>query len=241
MARINRKNLNDILPENVQLDEVIANSQLENGADSEKNYHNFTSALLLMFKRPYLRTTILLSIIFTTETGAFYVSSLFLPKVLLDLGTNPYFTVFVGYLGQIPGILLMSIIMEWPEVGRLNSLRLFSLFSVVSFLLFAFVRNEVALPVFTVLIYFSMVPMISLLYTYMAEVYPTVIRAFATGYFNNLSAIFGIFVPFLSGYLSDVKIYWLYPTVWAGVFFVQFLLSLVLNRETVGINLTDNV
>ena len=234
MARLNRKDLNDFLPINSNLEDVV---QLE--IEKKSSFLESLSTLLSMFKRPFFRTTFLTSIIFVTENGAYYASSIFLLSVLKGLGNNPYFTAFIGYLGQIPGILLMSIVTDWPSVGRLNSLRFFSFMSAISFGLFAGFEDPIATPVLTILIYFSMVPMISLLYTYISEVYPTEYRSFALGYYNNLAAAFNICVPFLSGYLSDVSVHWVYPTVWAGMFLFQLLMSLFLNRETVDKNLRD--
>ena len=96
-------------------------------------------------------------------------------KINVKVEGNPYFTSFFGYLGQIPSILLMSIIVEWKGVGRLNSLCFFTLTTVALFLLFALVHNLVATSVLTIFIYFGMVPQISLLFMYMSEVYPTAI------------------------------------------------------------------
>ena len=236
MAFLNRKNLNDFLPDTAQFEDVV---QLE--IKSNPSFLQSLSTLLSMFKQPFLRTTFFMSIIFITENGAYYASSIFLLSVLKDLGNNPYFTAFIGYLGQIPGILLMSIVTDWPRVGRLNSLRFFSFMSAVSFGLFAGFRDQIATPVLTIFIYFSMVPMISLLYTYISEVYPTQYRSFALGYYNNLASAFNIGIPFLSGYLSDVSVHWVYPTVWAGMFLFQLLMSMFLNKETVDKNLRDRV
>ena len=230
MAWLNGKDLNDILPSNKKFEDVVKLDEIKKTS---------VSTLLSMFRRPFLRTTLIMSVIFITENGAYYASSIFLLSVLKDMGNNPYFTAFIGYLGQIPGILLMSIVTDWPWVGRLNSLRFFSFLSAVSFGLFAAYRNQIATPVVTILIYFSMVPMISLLYTYVSEVYPTEYRSFALGYYNNLASAFNICVPFLSGYLSDVRVHWVYPTVWAGMFMFQLFMSLFLNRETVDKNLKD--
>ena len=234
MARLNGKNLNDFLPVNCKFENLI---QLD--IEKKRSFVKSVSTLLSMFKQPFLRTTFFTSIIFVTENGAYYASSIFLLSVLKDLGNNPYFTAFIGYLGQIPGILLMSIVTDWPSVGRLNSLRFFSFMSAISFGFFAAFRDQIVTPVLTILIYFSMVPMISLLYTYVSEVYPTEYRSFALGYYNNLASAFNICVPFLSGYLSDVRVHWVYPTAWAGMFLFQLLMSLFLNKETVDKNLKD--
>jgi len=65
--------------------------------------------------------------------------------------------------------------------------------------------------------------------------------AFAfTGLGDQLS---GIGFPFLSGYLADLgkRLPWLYSSVWSGLYFIQLVLSLVLNHETRGRKLTDIV
>ena len=234
MAAVNRKKLSDIIPLDVELEDVIVLD--EQTSDSiQHTIRNFRT----LFTSTYLRRTVLIALIFTIETGSYLGSTLFLPRVLDNLTHKPYFNAFVGFLGQIPGVLLMSIIVEWRHVGRLNSLRFFTLLTVASFLLFAFIQNEVTIPVFTILLYFSAAPMVPLLYTYMSECYPTSIRVFAVSFFNNISAVAGIFIPFVSGSATSATYPWLYPVVWAGLFGCQFLLALFLNFETLGIELSD--
>ncbi len=235
MARFNGKNLDLLLAEDHDFEDSIK-------LDTQRRGRKWDSVLMIskLFKPAYARQTLCLSIIFITEMCGYYGSSVFLPGVLEKLGvSNPYFAAFVGFLGQIPGILLMSIIVEWEHVGRINSLRLFSALAVITFLLFAFVQTPVATSVLTVLLYFSMQPMVPLLNAYASESYPTEIRSLALGVLNNVSSIFGIFVLFLAGYIADVSASWLYPTVWAGVFFVQFTVSLFLRHETFQTNLRD--
>ena len=236
MACVNGKALSGILPAELEFEELVA-IETQTGRTLWQTALNFKA----IFMPPYLRTTVLMSIVYTLQGMSSYGASLFLPSILSRLNVNPYFTAFIGYLGRIPGILLMSIIVEWRHVGRLNSLRFFTLLTVVSFLLFAFVQNEVTIPVFTILIYFSMVPINSVLNTYISEYYSTSIRTLALVFFSNLQALFEIFIPFVSGYVSDISIPWLYPVVWAGLFGFQFFMSLFLNFETLGIRLSDSV
>lgn len=237
MARLNGKNLEHFIPVEEKFENVV-----RVGRPARKNVcSQFFRSLTAMFKPPYLSLTILIGIIYVTSCGAYFGSSIFLLKILVDLKTNAYFASFCGYLGQIPGILLMAIIIEWRGVGRINSLRFFTLITVGAFILFAFVRNQVATPVLTVFLYFGMVPQISLLFTYMSEVYPTEIRTTAITFFNCLSALFDIGVPYFSGYLSDVSAHWVYPTVWGGFYLFQFVVSLFLKRETLGQHLHDTM
>ena len=235
MARLNGKKLDDILPKGEKFEDVV-------NVSIEKKIPvctQFWRNLAAMFKPPYLTVTILISIIYITSSTAYYCSSVFFLQVLKKFGTDPYFASFTGYLGQIPGILLMSIIIEWRGVGRINSLRFFTIITIVSLLLFAFIRNQVATPVLTVFMYFGMVPQVSLLYTYMSEVYPTAVRSTAIVFINNISAGVGIAAPYFSGYLSQVSIPWVFPTVWAGFYLFQFVVSLLLRHETLGQNLHD--
>lgn len=236
MARMNNKNLNDFLPEDVNFQElVIIEAQTNHGLwQTAKDFG-------IIFKSPYLKRTVLISIVYVLEGMSAYGATLFLPNYLSKLDVNPYFTTFFGYLGQIPGILLMSIIVEWQHVGRLNTLRFYTALTVAFFVVFAFVQNEVTIPVFVILIYFSMIPIDALFNTYISECYPTRIRALALVFFNNILSISEMFIPFVSGYVSDVSIPWLYPVVWAGLFSFQFLILLLFNFETLGVELTDTV
>ena len=236
MARLNGKRLDNLIPKGVPFDTAVKVS-----TEKERVCSQFWRSLAAIFRPPYLMLTVLISIIYVTSTVTYFCSSIFLLKILYQYGTNPYFASFFGYLGQIPGILLMSIIVEWKGVGRVNSLRFFTIITVISFLLFAFIRNVVATSVLTIFIYFGMVPQISLLFTYMSEVYPTAIRTTAITFFNSLSACFGIAVPYFSGYLSDVSPHWVYPTVWAGFYFFQFIVSLFLRHETLGKHIPDTI
>lgn len=244
MARINRKKIiiNDysIKHTAAAINEDEDLSVNRGGPLRRKFRRSLVSDLLTIFKPPYLRTTLCMSVIFVTLTSSYFALSIFLPSVLKVFGLDPYFTSFAGYFGQLPGIVLMSIIVEWPGVGRLNSLRFFTLMAMGSFLIFAFVKNDAAVTVSIIFIYFSMVPMISLLYTYISEIYSTRIRAISIGYFVNLSATFSLIMPVFAGFLADVKPRWIYPTTWAGVFLLQFVVSLFLNIETLNRGLSDS-
>ena len=232
MAWLNRKNLDEILPKDKN---IVCTSDDKNIPVCSQFCRNVSG----LFKAPYLAVTIPMSVINVTSVTAYYCSSVFLLQILKEFGTDPYFASFVGYLGQIPGILLMAIIVEWRGVGRINSLRFFTLITIISWLLFAFVRDQIATPVLTIFLYFGMVPQVSLINAYLSEIYPTAIRNTALVFINSIAAIAGIGTPYFSGYMTQVSIPWLYPVVWAGFYFVQFVVSLFLRRETLGQNLQD--
>ena len=244
MARFNKKSLEAIISK----DDFLLHNNLHmqrvntNYIDTSQGY-SLLQKFTLIFKNPYKVRTLCLLIIYNTQQMAYFGSTLFLPTLLTNLKVNPYFISFVGFTAQIPGILLMAIITEWPEFGRINTLRLFSFMSAIFFMLFAFVQTIVSIPVLTVLIYFSMVPMNTLLLTYISETYPTEIRTMATAFFTTSSSVSGTWLPFISGYLADIseQYTWLSPTVWGSVLLLQFGISFLLRKDTRGQTLHDSI
>ena len=209
--------------------------------EEQQNRSTSILQLLKIFRRTSLRRTLCLMILISAITFGYRGATLFLPQFLMKFRqTNLYLTILVVFVAQIPGILLMSIIIEWPCMGRLNSLRLFSVLSSLFFLLLAFIQTPVSIPVFLVLIYFSMAPNTALLYTYISESYPTNIRALTTAFFYSLQCLCGCVLPFVSAYaVGSKESNWLYPAVWAGIFATQFVFALILNYEPYAKKLMD--
>ena len=240
IAKFNRKDLNQITNKEEFIEIVNSKTLLH-----QTNNSNMSSlkSFLKIFKQPYLRKTLCFLIIYNTQDIAYFGSTLFLPYSLKVLGVDPYFVSFIGFTAQIPGIALMAIIVEWPSVGRLRALRFFSILSAISFFVFGFVQNQIATPVLTVIVYFSIVPNQPLVMTYISESFPTEVRIKVLALVTTVSAINGFWTPFVSGYMADVtKVYpWLSSVVWGSMFFVQFLVSLILRHETRGKSLQDNI
>ena len=198
-----------------------------------------------IFKRQYLRVTLTLILVGICSNTGDYGTTLFLPNILATLVPKQYlyFLPLAGLFARIPGILFMSIIIEWPEVGRLRSLKLFSFLTALFVLLSGLIRTPAATSVFLLLIYFNMEPITPLLDTYISEVYPTETRAVALAVMNVTASVVQIGSPFIDGYIADEapKLPWLFGVVTSVVYFVMFALSFVLNKETRGRHLVDSV
>ena len=235
MARFNGKDLKEFVTEEEFYRAMVADIGRRPLSKAPSIKELFT-----ILNPPYLRRTITLIVLLVTEEMGYLGAATFMPQFLTKLqGVNIYFTLFVSTLAQIPGTALMAIIMEWPLVGRLNSLRLFSALTIVFFLLIAFVQTAVTIPVFLVILFFLMPQNLVLIYVYISESYPTRIRSLSIAFLYTIQGIFGIAFPFVAGYSAGFRQPWLYPVVWAGVFSVQLVAGLVLNYETYGRNLVD--
>ena len=195
-------------------------------------------SLTLLCRKPHTVKTILLTVISGCLAVGFWGSGLFIIQYFTSIQVDPYFTLFTAYLAELPGIALVTIIIEWPRVGRLNTIRLFSLIAALSLIIFAFTNfNHIVASVFIIFAYFGMVPLYAVLFTYVPESYPTSIRSVATAYSILVTCIPTVCTPFISGYLSDSTAPWVYPFVWGLVFAIMFLASLFLKYETLNRNL----
>lgn len=201
------------------------------------------SKFICIFKPPYLRRTLCLLVLKLGARFAYFNSTLFLPIILKQLLPEPRLSIFVAFIAQIPGIILMAIITEWPWFGRLNTLRLYTILAALFYFLFAFIQTEVTIPVFIVCIYFTMNSIVSMSYTYASESYPTEIRAIALGFLNTTQGLVGSGTRFVTGAITEVskQLPWLFPSVWGTIYVVMLIVSLFLKREPQGKELSDNL
>ena len=229
MARMNGKNLSYFVTE----------SKFSSTVQIDKRPRPPLRDIQLIFKPPYLRRTLCLTGLIVTEMCGYAGSTLFLPQELVKLHVDKYFSTLVAFIAQVPGVLFMAIIIEWRNVGRLNSLRLFSVIAAVFFFLLAFIQNEATIPVFLIFIYFSLLPILIAIYAYITESYPTNIRSLTVAYFSVVQAVVMIAVPFLSAYLVSLHHTWLYNSVWGCVYVLNLVFALLLNYEPRQMELVD--
>lgn len=234
IAFVNGKQLDAIIGKKEFLDNVSRLREI-------KSTKNDIQKLSAMFNCHYLRRTLCFCAIYPLPMAVAYTTTLFLPKYLTSMQLNPYFITLIGLASEIPGRALIPIIIEWPEFGRRNTLRIFFLMSIIFFLLFAFVRNVIATPIFIVLVYFTFVPTAGLLTTYVSESYPTEIRVSALGFFGILDGINEAWLPFVSGYATGLanEYIWLLPTTSAAIMLIPFIAAMLLKHETRGQHLED--
>lgn len=164
---------------------------------------------------------------------------MYLPEYMGSLGIDPYFNMFTVFIGEIPGLVLAMILIEPHMFGRIKCLRFFSAFTAVGLLLFAFIHVDFLKAVFVIVVYFFMVPVYSILNTYTPEVYPTDNRSMAVAWMYMVIAFPGLITAFLSASVLSTNITWLYPTVAAAFFSLQFLFTFGLRSETAGQGLND--
>ena len=237
IAAVNGKRLSEL----VSYDQFCIFSHRTNRWHQLKRRPSIFHQGVKIFYPQYIRWTLPISLIVITESFGLLGSSLFLPDFLKRVGVSRYFTLMVIHLARIPGNLLLSIIVEWPKVGRLNSLRFFTILAVVFFLLLSLIQTPLSISIFLMIIYFSIAPIRGLIYTYVSEVYPTSIRSVSVSYFYILETVTSMAGVFAGGKAANVEQHWIFPAVFTCVYFAQLCLSFSLRYEPGGKGLKDSI
>ena len=241
MAKMNMKQLDQLITKKEFMRDAAMS--LSDQKTRDNSMWSTLQQLSCILKPPLLRRTICLTIIFTLQLMVSYGTTLFLPYNLQILGVSPYLCSFIAFTAEIPGILLLAIIIEWPEFGRKNTVIVSAFILAILYFVFAFLQNPVSIPVLTILIYFLLVPNLTIIHIYMAESYPTEIRIMALAFIGCITSVLLTGFTLGAGYLAEQshKYTWLSPTIWGSIFVLQFIVSLFLNHETRGQNLKDTV
>lgn len=196
-------------------------------------------SLRQVFTGGLLWRTVALSLVWFLQATGFWGVTTYLPEYLTSLGVNPYLNMFSVFIGEIPGLILAMVLIEKRSLGRINCLRMFSSITFIALLVFAFVPLHQLKTFFAIVVFFSMVPIFSVLNTFTPEVYPTSVRSIATGWMNVVMEIPALMTPFAGEFLLSSSIPWLYPVVWSAVFATQLAVTFGLGKETAGEDLVD--
>ncbi|KAK3596795.1 hypothetical protein CHS0354_036634 [Potamilus streckersoni] len=193
-----------------------------------------------LFKAPVLKRTIFSSLVWFFQSAGFWGVTIYLPEYMGSLGINPYFNMFTVFIGELPGLFLAMILIEPHMLGRIKCLRFFSMGTIITLVLFAFINLDFLKAVCVIVVYFFMVPIYSILNTYTSEVYPTDIRSIAMAWVKSVISVPGLITPFVGASILSSNISWLYPIVWACCFVLQFLCTFGFSTETAGKDLRDS-
>ncbi|KAL8603810.1 hypothetical protein ACOMHN_058545 [Nucella lapillus] len=195
-----------------------------------------------LFTAPFLRKTVTLSSVSFLQATGYWGVTTYLPEYLTSLGVNPYLNMFSVFIGEVPGLVLAMFLIEKRSLGRIKCLRMFSFITFLALIAFAFVPLRHLKTFFAIVVFFSMVPIFSVLNTFTPEVYPTSVRSVAVGWMNVVMEVPALVTPFAGEFLLSSAIPWVYPVVWSAVFASQLMVTwgLTGGQETAGENLTDS-
>ncbi|MBK5211816.1 MAG: MFS transporter [Coriobacteriia bacterium] len=197
-----------------------------------------------LWKRKYLRSTIVLWVVWFGINFGYYGFVLWTPTLLVAQGFNlvkSFEFTLIMCLAQLPGYFSAAYLIE--KIGRKKILAVYFAGTAVAAWLFGHAGNVTEILTFGSLLYFFSLGAWGCVYAYTPEMYPTAFRASGAGW----AAAFGRIGAFIAPFIVPV-IYELYGKktgysyvfiLLAGVFALVALVVGIFGRETMGKSLEE--
>lgn len=199
--------------------------------------------LTTLWRPPYVRSTLMLWIVWFMVVFSYYGMFLWLPSVMVLKGfslINSFGYVLIMTLAQLPGYFVAAWLIE--KWGRKTVLSLFLLGTAGSALGFGMATSLPMLLTAGMLLSFFNLGAWGALYAYSPEQYPTVVRSSGSGMAAGIGRIGGIVGPLLVGHLLGAN--WSVTGIF-GIFTASILIAIVaiifLGKETMGVKLADTI
>ena len=195
--------------------------------------------LTTLWRPPYVRSTLMLWIVWFMVVFSYYGMFLWLPSVMVLKGfslINSFGYVLIMTLAQLPGYFVAAWLIE--KWGRKTVLSLFLLGTAGSALGFGL---PMLLTAGMLLSFFNLGAW-GALYAYSPEQYPTIVRSSGSGMAAGIGRIGGIVGPLLVGHLLGAN--WSVTGIF-GIFTASILIAIIaiifLGKETMGVKLADTI
>ncbi|MBS4971303.1 MFS transporter [Lacticaseibacillus rhamnosus] len=199
--------------------------------------------LTTLWRPPYVRSTLMLWIVWFMVVFSYYGMFLWLPSVMVLKGfslINSFGYVLIMTLAQLPGYFVAAWLIE--KWGRKTVLSLFLLGTAGSALGFGMAASLPMLLTAGMLLSFFNLGAWGALYAYSPEQYPTIVRSSGSGMAAGIGRIGGIVGPLLVGHLLGAN--WSVTGIF-GIFTASILVAIVaiifLGKETMGVKLADTI
>lgn len=199
--------------------------------------------LTTLWRPPYVRSTLMLWIVWFMVVFSYYGMFLWLPSVMVLKGfslINSFGYVLIMTLAQLPGYFVAAWLIE--KWGRKTVLSFFLLGTAGSALGFGMATSLPMLLTAGMLLSFFNLDAWGALYAYSPEQYPTIVRSSGSGMAAGIGRIGGIVGPLLVGHLLGAN---LSVTGIFGIFTASILVAIVaiifLGKETMGVKLADTI
>ena len=199
--------------------------------------------LTTLWRPPYVRSTLMLWIVWFMVVFSYYGMFLWLPSVMVLKGfslINSFGYVLIMTLAQLPGYFVAAWLIE--KWGRKTVLSLFLLGTAGGALGFGMATSLPMLLTAGMLLSFFNLGAWGALYAYSPEQYPTIVRSSGSGMAAGIGRIGGIVGPLLVGHLLGAN--WSVTGIF-GIFTASILIAIVaiifLGKETMGVKLADTI
>jgi len=194
----------------------------------------------IVWSKPYLRSTVMLWILWFCVVFSYYGMFLWLPSVMVmkDFSMIQSFQyVLIMTLAQLPGYFSVALLIE--RVGRKFVLVTYLIGTAISAYFFGNAESLTALMTAGIFLSFFNLGAWGALYAYTPEQYPTIVRGTGAGLAAAIGRVGGILGPLLVGFLvaRNTSIETIF-TIFCISIFIGALAVLFLGKETKATELT---
>ncbi len=194
---------------------------------------------LALWSKKYIRSTIVLWIIWFGINFGYYGFVLWTPTLLVAKGfalVKSFEFTFIMCLAQLPGYFSAAYLVE--KVGRKKVLSIYFAGTALAAWLFGHAGTTTEILLFGCMLYFFALGAWGCVYAYTPEIYPTAARASGSGWaaaFGRLGAFSApLVVPVIYKYYGEAAGYSYVFAMLAGVFAVVALVVGIFGKETMG-------
>ncbi|MBK5244715.1 MAG: MFS transporter [Eubacteriaceae bacterium] len=222
----------------------ITQSSENHTTELQNQVNKVRISFLDLWSKKYIRTTIVLWVIWFGINFGYYGFVLWTPTLLVAKGftlTKSFEFTLIMCLAQLPGYFSAAYLVE--RVGRKKVLSIYFAGTAIAAWLFGHAGSINEVLMFGCMLYFFSLGAWGCVYAYTPEVYPTAFRAGGSGW----AAAFGRIGAFIAPFIVPV-IYKFYGTelgytyvfiMLTGVFAVVSLVVALFGRETMGLSLEE--
>ena len=197
-----------------------------------------------LWSRKYIRTTIVLWVIWIGINFGYYGFVLWTPSLLMAQGfamVKSFQFTLIMCLAQLPGYFTAAYLVE--RIGRKKVLSIYFAGTALAAWLFGHAGSTAQVLAFGCLLYFFSLGAWGCVYAYTPEVYPTVARASGAGWaaaFGRIGAFVApLTVPVLYKAFGEEKGYGYVFIILTAVFAVVAIVVAVFGKETMGKSLEE--
>ncbi|GMH42001.1 hypothetical protein BSKO_09920 [Bryopsis sp. KO-2023] len=237
----------------------LAASKIVQHADSNSSsklknvYNSLAHGMKKIFSPALRRTSILLHYTWVTNAMTYYGLVLLTTELHAEENDNcvgddkkepnidnsDYRDIFIATMAESVGLVLAYLMID--RFGLLKSMAGYLFECAIALLPLVFFNLSVHQSTSCLfLARAGIVGSFTVIYTYTAEVYPTAIRSFVTGFANAWSRFGGLMAPFVAVELVDSSRDWLAEIILIGMCLVAGTCTLLMPTETAGRELQDD-
>ena len=222
----------------------IATIHSSSDANQQLNTPKVHISFLDLWSKKYLRSTIVLWIIWFGINFGYYGFVLWTPTLLVAKGfalTKSFEFTLIMCLAQLPGYFSAAYLVE--KLGRKKVLSIYFAGTALAAWLFGHAGNTTEILIFGCMLYFFSLGAWGCVYAYTPEVYPTIARASGAGWaaaFGRLGAFTApLVVPVIYKYSGQEDGYAYIFMLFAAVFAIVAFIVTLFGKETMGKSLEE--